>query len=45
MICEGTDRLKAALSSGVTSLEGIVAHSRSVGWRRNEEVTFLYLVP
>jgi len=45
MIYEGTDCQKAALSSGMTGLEGIVVPARSVGWRRNEEVTLLYLVP
>jgi len=44
LIYEGTDHLKAALSSGMTSLEGIVALSRRVGWRRNKEVTLLYVV-
>ena len=46
MICEGTDRLKAALSSGMTSLQGVVAPARSVRWGGgNEAVSLLYLVP
>jgi hypothetical protein len=42
-ICEGTDCLKAALSSGMTSLQVMVASARSVGWGSNEAVTLLYL--
>jgi len=44
MICEGTDCLKVVLSSGMTSLEVMVATARSVGWGSNEAVTLLYLV-
>jgi hypothetical protein len=44
-ICEGTDCLKAALSSDMTSLQVMVATARSVGWESNEVVTLLYLVP
>ena len=31
-ICEGSDCLKAALSSGVTSLQIVVVSARSVSW-------------
>jgi len=44
-ICEGTDCLKAAWSSDVTSLEGIVAPARVVGWRSNDKVSLLYVLP
>jgi len=44
-ICEGTDHLKAALSSGMTSLQVMVSSARSVGWGINKAVTLLYLVP
>ena len=44
-ICEGTDCLKAALSSGVTSLQVVVVSARSVSRGSNEAVTLLYLVP
>ena len=44
-ICEGTTCLKAALSSGVTRLQVMVASARSVSWESNEAVTLLYLVP
>jgi hypothetical protein len=44
-ICEGTDCLKATLSSGVTSLQVIIASARSVGWGSNEAVTLLFIVP
>jgi hypothetical protein len=44
-ICEGTDHLNAALSSGMTSLQAMVASARSVSWGSNEAVTLLYLVP
>jgi hypothetical protein len=44
-ICEGTDRLKAALRSGMTSLQVMVASARSVGWGSSKGVKFLYLVP
>jgi len=44
-IFEGTDCLKAAWSSGVTSLEGIVAPARIVDWRSNEKVSLLYVLP
>jgi len=43
--CEGTDCLKAAFTSGMTTLGVMVASARSVGWRRKEAVSFLYLVP
>ena len=43
-ICEGTDCLKAALSSGVTSLQVVVVLARSVSCGSNEAVTLLYLV-
>ena len=43
-ICEGTDCLKAALSSGVTSLQIVVVSARSVNWGSNEAVTLFYLV-
>jgi len=41
-VYEGTDRLKAAIRSGMTSLHIMVASARSVGWGSNEAVTFLY---
>ena len=44
-ICEGTDCLKGALSSGVTSLQVVVVSARSVNWGSNEAVTLLCLVP
>jgi hypothetical protein len=44
-ICEVTDRLKAALRSGMTSLQVMVASARSICWGRNKAVTLLYLVP
>jgi len=43
-ICEGADCLKAALSSGVTSLQDVVVSARSVSSRSNETVTLLCLV-
>jgi len=43
-ICEGADCLKAALSSGVTSLHVVVVSARSVRRGSNEAVTLLYLV-
>jgi len=43
-ICEGTDCLKAALSSGVTSVQVMVVLARSVSCGSNEAVTLLYLV-
>jgi len=43
-ICEGTDFLKAALRSGVTSLQVVVVSARSVSWGSNEAVTLLCLV-
>ena len=43
-ICEGTDRMKAALRSGMTSLQVMVALARSVGWGSNKALTLLYLV-
>jgi len=44
-ICEGTDCLKAAWSSDVTSLERIVVPARIVGWRSNDNVSQLYVLP
>ena len=44
-ICKSTDCLKTALSSGVTSLQVMVASGRSVNRVSNEAVTLLYLVP
>jgi len=51
-ICEGTDCLKAALSSGVTSLQVVVVLARSVSrgsmkceQGEHEAVTMLYRVP
>jgi len=44
-ICEGTDCLKAALSSGVTSVHVMVTSARSISCGSNEAVTLLYLVP
>ena len=44
-ICEGTDCLKAAWSSDVTSLEGIVVPERIVDWRSNDKVSLLYVLP
>jgi len=43
-ICKGTDCLKAALSSGVTSLQVVVVSVRSVSRGSDEAVTMLYLV-
>ena len=43
-ICDGADCLKAALSSGVTSLQVVVVSGRSVSRRSNGAVTLLYLV-
>jgi len=43
-ICEVTDCLKAALSSGVTSLQVVVVSARSVRRGSNEVVTLLFLV-
>jgi len=43
-IYEGTDCLQAVLSSGITSLQVMVASARSVSWGSNEAVTFLCLV-
>jgi hypothetical protein len=42
--CEGTDHLKAALRSGVTSLNVMFASARSVGCGLSKAVTLLYLV-
>jgi len=44
-VCESTDHLKAALTSGMTSLNVTVASARSVDCSRSEAVTLLYLVP
>jgi len=41
---EGTDLLNAALSIVMTNVRVMVASARSVGWRRNEVVTILYLI-
>jgi len=43
-IFEGADCLKAALSSGVTSLQVVVVSARSVSRVSNEAVTLLFLV-
>jgi len=43
-ICEGSDCLKAALSSDMANLRAMVASARSVGWGSNEAVTLLCLV-
>jgi len=43
-ICEGTDCLKAALSSVVSNLQVVFVSARSVSWGSNEAVTLLYLV-
>jgi len=43
-ICEGTDRLKAAIRSDMTSVQVMVALARSVGWGSNKALTLLYLV-
>ena len=43
-IGKGTDYLKAALSSGETSLQVMVASARSVSCGSNEEVTLLHLI-
>jgi len=43
-ICEVTDCLKGALSSGVISLQVEVVSARSVSRGSNEAVTLLYLV-
>jgi hypothetical protein len=40
-ICEGTDCLKAALSSDVASLQVMVALARSVGCGSNEALILL----
>jgi hypothetical protein len=44
-ICVGTDHWNAALSSGMTSLQLMVASVRSVACGKSEAVTFLYLIP
>jgi len=44
-ICEATDCLNAALSSGVTSLYVLIASASGVGWGSSEAVTLLYLIP
>jgi hypothetical protein len=44
-ISEGTDCPKAALQSGITNIQVMVASERSVGWGSNKAVTLLYLVP
>jgi hypothetical protein len=40
-ICEGTDHLKAALSSDMACLQVMVALARSVSWGSNKAVTLL----
>jgi len=44
-ICECTDRVKAALGSGITSLQMFFAFARSVDRGSNEAVTLLYAIP
>jgi hypothetical protein len=44
-VCEGTDHLKAALPSGVTSLNVMVAPARGLGCGQSEAVILLYVVP
>jgi len=44
-VCEDTDHLKAALTSGMTSLNVTVASARIVDRGRSEAVTLLSLVP
>ena len=44
-ICENTYRLKAALSTGIKSLQVMAATARGVCCGSNEAVTLLYLVP
>jgi len=41
---EGSDRLNAAIRSGMTSVQVIVASAASVGWGSNKAVILLYLV-
>ena len=43
-ICKGTNRPKAALSSGVTTVQVMVATARSVRCGSNEAVTLLTLI-
>ena len=43
-VCEGTDCLNAALSSGVIRQQLMVAHARIVGWGSNR-VMFIHIVP
>jgi len=43
--CEDTDCLKAALGSGLTRLQVMVASSRSVSRGSSEAVTLPYLIP
>jgi hypothetical protein len=43
-IFEGTDCLKAALESGITSLQYMFACARSVVCRNNRRVILLYLI-
>ena len=43
--CEGTDCLKVALCSGVSSFHVVVASTGSVNRRSNEVETLLYLEP
>ena len=44
-ICEGTDCLNAALSSGMRSLQVMVASAKNLYCGSNKTVTLLYLVP
>jgi hypothetical protein len=44
-VCEGTDHLKAALTSGMRSQNVTVFSARSVDCGRSEAVTLLFLVP
>jgi hypothetical protein len=44
-MCGVNERLKAASSSGMTSLWVMVSSALSVGWGMIEAVTFLYLIP
>jgi hypothetical protein len=44
-ICEGTDRLNVAYSSGMTSLQVMVPSTRGLGHGSDEKVTLLYVIP
>jgi len=41
---EGTDCMKSAIRSDMTSLKVMIASERLVGWGSNKAVTLLYLV-